>query len=247
MRYEKCVIRSRFSDSKEDQLRLGLWLIAASVVLLTGCGASRDTRMSYNPSSFSAPDEVEIVNSLATYRMGPGDVLTVTVFGVDSLSGEHQIDAAGNLTMPLLGAVPVVGKSTQELGAELQALLGARYLQQPQVTVALKTAVARTVTVDGSVGAPGLYPVPDKTTLLKTIAMARGTSQGANPKKVVVFRQINGQRNAAAFDLTTIRDGIDPDPVIYANDIVVVDGRDTSPVWTTLLQTVPLFALFTRF
>jgi polysaccharide export outer membrane protein len=62
-----------------------------------------------------------------------------------------------------------------------------------------------------------------------------------------VFRQINGQRNAAALDLTSIRDGVDPDPIIYANDIVVVDGKEISPTWMAVLQTVPLISLFTRF
>ncbi|WBO20810.1 polysaccharide biosynthesis/export family protein [Sphingomonas abietis] len=186
-------------------------------------------------------------DSLTTYRLGTDDVVTVTVFGVDSLTGDRTVDAAGNLSMPLIGSVPAADKTAAELQAELTAKLGARYLQNPQVTVVLKAAAAREVTVDGSVSTPGLYPIGNRTTLLKTIAMAHGTSQGANPKKVVVFRQIKGERNAAAFDLTTIRNGIDPDPTIYPNDIVVVDGKQTSLFWTTLLQTVPLAALFTRF
>jgi polysaccharide export outer membrane protein len=215
--------------------------------MLSACGAKRDGKLTYNPASFTAPDALPVANVLAAYRLGVGDVVTVTVFNVDSLSGDRQIDAAGYLNMPLIGTVAAVDKTPDELEKDLTAKLGARYLQNPQVTVSLKTAVARTVTVDGSVGQPGIYPVPDRTTLLKTIAMARGTSQGANPKKVVVFRQINGQRNAAAFDLTSIRDGVDPDPIIYANDIVVVDGKEISPTWMAVLQTVPLISLFTRF
>jgi polysaccharide export outer membrane protein len=217
------------------------------LVALSGCAGGRDKNLIYNPSSFTAPDVLPVSTTLTAYRLGVGDVVTITVFSVDSLSGERQVDTAGNLNMPLIGQVVAVDKTPEELEKELTAKLGARYLQNPQVNVALKTAVARTVTVDGSVGAPGIYPVPDRTTLLKTIAMARGTAQGANPKKVVVFRQINGQRNAAAFDLTSIRDGVDPDPAIYANDIVVVDGKEINPAWVTLLQTVPLLSLFTRF
>lgn len=235
--------------NKDEQLRFGLKLIAltAGVMLLASCAGKRDSQLSYNPKSFTAPDEITMSDTLVTYRAGPGDVINVAIFNVESMSGDYQIDAAGNITMPLIGAVPVAGKSTQEIDTDLTTRLDARYLQRPQVTVSLKTTVARAVTVDGSVAAPGLYPIPDKTTLMKTIAMARGTSQGANPKKVVVFRQINGQRNAAAFDLTTIRNGTDADPAIYANDIVIVDGRQTNPAWTTLLQTVPLIGLFTRF
>jgi len=234
---------------EEGRLSLPLRLVGLTVgiSLLAGCGAHRDSRMNYNPTTFAAPDQLPVSETLMTYRLGPGDVVNISVFSVDSLSGDRQVDAAGNITMPLIGAVPAAGKSAEELGADLTGQLGKKYLQQPQVTVAVKSAVARTITVDGSVSSPGLYPVADKTTLLKTIAMAHGTSQGANPKKVVVFRQVNGQRHAAAFDLTTIRDGIDPDPIIYANDVVVVDGRQTSQAWITLLQTVPLLGLFTRF
>lgn len=217
------------------------------LVALSGCAGGRDKNLTYNPSGFTAPDVLPVSTTLMAYRLGVGDVVTITVFSVDSLSGERQVDAAGNLNMPLIGQIAAVDKTPEELEKELTAKLGARYLQNPQVNVSLKTAVARTVTVDGSVGSPGIYPVPDRTTLLKTIAMAHGTAQGANPKKVVVFRQINGQRNAAAFDLTSIRDGVDPDPAIYANDIVVVDGKEINPAWVTLLQTVPLISLFTRF
>lgn len=229
------------------KIRPQLVALAMATTTLAGCGAARDSHMAYNPPGFTAPDPLPTAQTLTDYHLGVGDIVTVNVFNVDTLSGDRQIDAAGNLNMPLIGNVPAVDKTAQELGKELTAKLGERYLRDPQVTVALKTAVARTITVDGSVSQPGIYPVVDKTTLLKTIAMARGTAQGANPKKVVVFRQINGQRNAAAFDLTSIRNGVDPDPIIYANDIVVVDGKEISPAWMTLLQTVPLVSLFTRF
>lgn len=228
-------------------VRPNVAVLAIGLAMLTGCGTTRDKKMTYNPQGFTAPDVLPTSGTLTNYHLGVGDVVTVTVFNVDTLSGEKQIDAAGNLNMPLVGTISAVDKTAQELEKELTDKLGARYLRNPQVTVALKTAVARTVTVDGSVSQPGIYPVPDRTTLLKTIAMARGTAQGANPKKVVVFRQINGQRNAAAFDLTSIRDGIDPDPIIYANDIVIVDGKEINPAWVALLQTVPLVSLFTRF
>ncbi len=220
-------------------------MLALGAAALAGC-AHRDSHMSYNPTGFKAPDELPVSQTLMTYHLGAGDVVTINVFSVESLSGDRQVDAAGNINMPLIGPVPAADKTTQELETALTTKFGARYLQNPQVTVVLKTAVERNVTVEGSVTQPGLYPVASQTTLLKTIAMAHGTSVGANPKKVVVFRQIDGHRNVAAFDLTTIRNGIDPDPVIYANDIVVVDGRQTDPAWTQLIQTVPLIALFTR-
>lgn len=224
-----------------------IWLVLIGALLLGACANKRDEALTYNPSTFTRPDAIPVAATTGVYRLGVGDVVTVRIYNVDSMSGDQTVDAAGNVSLPLVGAIPAAGRTTDELGADLTAKLGAKYLQSPQITVTLKTAVPKTITVDGSVAQPGQYPVPDKTSLLNAVALARGTAEGANPKKVVVFRQINGQRQAAAFDLTTIRQGTDADPAIYPNDVIVVDGRTTSPTWKAVLQTVPILGLFARF
>jgi polysaccharide export outer membrane protein len=224
-----------------------LWLALLAALLLGGCAAKRDEAMRYNPTDFSKPDPIAVATTTGVYRLGVGDVITILIYNVETMSGDQTVDAAGNISMSLIGAVPAAGRTTEEVGRDLTARLGAKYLQSPQINVVLKTAVPKNITVDGSVAQPGLYPIPDRTTLLNAVAMARGTAQGANPKKVVVFRQINGQRQAAAFDLTTIRNGVDPDPAIYPNDVIVVDGRATSEAWKAVLQSVPIIGLFTRF
>lgn len=213
---------------------------------LTGC-ASRAKDMAYNPVGFGAPDASPPTLSPTEQPLGPGDVVTVRVFGVDSLSGDQTVDQAGQITMPLIGAVPAAGKTTAQLGQQLATRLGERYLASPQVNVALKSFVAKTITVEGAVGTPGIYPVVGKTSLINTIAMARGTTEDANLKQVIVFRQINGERQAAAFDLTTIRRGTDPDPEIFANDTVVVIDSKNQRTFRTVLQTLPVVGLFTRF
>jgi polysaccharide export outer membrane protein len=60
----------------------------------------------------------------------------------------------------------------------------------------------------------------------------------------VVFRYIGGKRQAAAFDLGTIRKGQEPDPVIYGNDTIVVDGSGLTRAYRDLLQAIPLFYIF---
>ena len=74
--------------------------------------------------------------------------------------------------------------------------------------------------------------------------MGGGLAEFANPKTVVVFRQVDGKRMAAAFDLTTIRKGEDPDPQVYRGDIIVVDGSNTKRAWRDVIQSVPLLGLF---
>ncbi len=225
---------------------LSFLLSLFALVALPGC-ARRGGDIAYNPGNFGKPDAVAIPVVTADRRLGAGDVVTIRVFKVDSLSGDQTIDATGRINLPLVGHVDAAGRTTADLERELIRQLGVRYLTDPKVAVTLKTAVTPTVTVDGSVQQPGLYPVQANTSLIQAIAMARGTADGANPKRVVVFRHIAGQRTAAAFDLTTIRQGRDPDPAIYPDDVIVVDGSATSQAMKSVLQSLPFVSLFRPF
>jgi polysaccharide biosynthesis/export protein len=226
---------------------LGRFVVVLLLAVLASACGGRGGDIPYDPPGFVAPDPLAGKLPQLPAVLGPGDVIDVRVYRVENLSGEQEVDTAGRIKMPLIGVVAAAGKTTDELGAEIGSALGARYLQNPDVQVLLKTAFARMVTVDGSVMQPGLYPVAGQISLLQTIAMARGTAQGANLRRVVVFRTINGQRMAASFDLKSIRNGEMADPAIYPDDIVVVDGSTLSETWTLLIQTLPLVALFQPF
>jgi len=103
------------------------------------------------------------------------------------------------------------------------------------------------VTVDGAVRESGSFPAAGPLSLIQTVAMAKGTTEDANPRRVAVFRVIGGQRQAAAFDLTAIRRGEAKDPQIYPGDIVVVDGSSIKSTQKQVLQSIPLLALFGPF
>jgi len=241
-------MRGAFSNHARATM-LRFCRIAAAALLaavLTAC-AGRGGDIPYDPPGFTAPDPLTNKLPQLPTVLGPGDVIDVKVYRVADLSGEQVVDNTGRIKVPLIGALVAAGKTADQLESDIAAALGARYLQNPDVQVMLKTPVARLVTVDGSVVQPGLYPVTGQVSLLQTIAMARGTAQGANPNRVVVFRTIEGQRMAASFDIESIRDGKMDDPAIYPDDIVVVDGSSLSATWTLLIQTLPLVALFQPF
>lgn len=227
--------------------RLGLGLLSLLLAVLVSACAGRGGNVAYDPPGFVAPDPLAGKLPQLPTVLGPGDVIEVKVFRVDNMSGAQTIDASGRIKVPLIGAVTAAGKTADQLEQEIASVLGAQYLQDPDVQVLLKTPVTRLVTVDGSVVQPGLYPVTGELSLLQTIALARGTAQGANIHRVVVFRMINGQRMAAGFDLKSIRHGEMADPKIYADDIVVVDGSSLTATWTLLIQTLPIVALFQPF
>jgi polysaccharide export outer membrane protein len=126
-------------------------------------------------------------------------------------------------------------------------MLGAKYLQHPDVSVSIKSSSTRNVTIDGSVKAAGVFPVTGPLTLVQAIALAHGTDENANPHRVAVFRTIKGERMAAAFDLTSIRRGQAEDPRVFAGDIIVVDGSKVKSTWQSILQALPLLAIFRPF
>ncbi|HEX2762682.1 MAG TPA: polysaccharide biosynthesis/export family protein [Allosphingosinicella sp.] len=223
---------------------LGLSLNACMSAMTGGSGGK-----SHVPTgtTLERPDNPAAVVDPASHRIGVSDKLSITVFQVPDLSGEFQVDQAGNISLPLIGSVQAMGRTPPELGKLIEEKLGATYLRNPNVQVAVKEATPQTFTVDGSVKNPGVYPILGQTTLIKAVASASGTSEDADPTRVVVFRQINGQRMAAAFNLAAIRRGNAEDPPIYGNDIVVVDGSKARALYKDLLQAFPLFAIFRPF
>jgi polysaccharide export outer membrane protein len=174
--------------------------------------------------------------------IGPLDVIEVEVFGVPELSKELQVDLSGQIAMPLIGQVDARGKTPVELSQQIASLLRGRYVRNPDVTINVKASVSQVVTVDGQVTQPGLYPVTNQTTLMRAIASAKGLSEFANVDDVVILRTVNNQRMAGLYNLGAIRRGHYPDPIIYANDIVVVGDSPTRRLFRDIVSTAPLVA-----
>lgn len=226
--------------------RHGAAALAVLAMTLAGCGNSRGGSIPYDVQ-LAAPDAPQAAALEANYRIATLDTLRVNVFNVPDLSGEFQVDLIGNISMPLIGNVSAIGLTTDELEERLAQRLGERYLNNPDVTVGVQSSTSRVVTVDGSVRQPGAHPIPGQSTLLQAVAMAGGPDQDANPRRVYIFRTIDGQRMHAAFDLTSIRRGEAEDPVVYRGDIIIVDGSRFRAIQRDILTTLPIFTLFRPF
>ncbi len=225
-----------------------IWLPLLLLMVLPGCGTgSRGGPIPYEVQNFGPPDPPSSEILAADYRIAPLDTLSVNVFQVPDLSGDFQVDLTGQIAMPLIGTVRAVDLTTGELRETLVTRLGERYLRNPDVTVGIKASTRRNITVDGSVGRPGMFPVTGPTSLIQAIAMAGGPDTNANPRRVAIFRQVDGQRMAAAFDLISIRRGEAEDPAVYSGDIIVVDGSQVAAQRRELLQSIPILALFRPF
>jgi polysaccharide export outer membrane protein len=133
--------------------------------------------------------------------------------------------------MPLIGLVPLAGLSPADAEAMLAVAYGAKYLQDPQVSIFVREFTSQRITLDGALVKPGIYPLVGQITLLRALALAGGGSQMANLEQVMLFRITpEGQRLTETFNVMKIRKGEAPDPVLMSEDLVVVnrDGRRTA-------------------
>ena len=218
----------------------------AAAVLMNGCADRRGGSIPYD-KPLAAPDEQHFQTLPESYKIAPMDTLSIKVFKADDLSGDYSVDLAGHISLPLVGEVEAANLTTDQLDQKLTQLLGQKYFEHPDVSVAIKQSTAHVVTVDGAVQQGGQFPVSGPLTLIQAIALAHGTTEDANARRLAVFRTISGQRQAAAFDLTAIREGQAPDPQIYPGDIIVVDGSRIKEVEKQIFQSVPLIGMFRPF
>jgi polysaccharide export outer membrane protein len=222
-----------------------------AIVVLSGCAAnSPPANMPSGTAAYSVIPAVPATaeTSLADYLIGPLDTLDISVFGEPDLSVKAlRVDSGGLIALPLVGTVEAKGKSPAELSRTLEHLLGERYLRDPQVTITVAASVSQKVSVQGEVADPGVYPLSGPTTLLDVISMAKGETDLATLNQVVVFRTIKGQRMGAVFDIASIRRGQSADPVIEANDMVVVGYSSAKRFWKNVVSAAPIFSMFRPF
>lgn len=226
-------------------LRSRLLIACAAAMTMTACaGTPRlvpGPHLTISPANeLPLPDNVSPNASERPYRIGAFDKVAVVVFGVPDLSQTIQADAAGNISLPLIGQVQAASKTPEELAREIEARLRSRYVRDPQVTVNLEETVSQIITVDGQVKEPGLYPVVGRMTLMRAIATAKGTSEFARLEDVVIFRTVGQRQMAALYNLQAIRRGTYPDPEVFANDVVIVGDSPARRLFRDLLQAAPL-------
>ncbi len=177
------------------------------------------------------------------YQIGPQDVLEISVFKVPELSKSVQVAESGTINLALVGDIDASGRTAQDIERDLVKRLGAKYLRNPQVTVFVKEYNSQRITVEGAVKKPGVFPYRGRSTLLQAIAMAEGLD-AVSDTNVVVFRNLNGKRAAAKFDIAQIRSGQLQDPSIESGDVVVVATNSVKEVFNNILKALPVAGVF---
>lgn len=130
----------------------------------------------------SAPTEQE-ARELAGFKaplvqLGPGDTVSVQVYGQPDLSGTLTVSDDGNVPMALTGPVSVRGMSPTAAATAIErALRDGKYLVDPHVTVTVTDSHSQRVSVLGQIGKPGRYPIESNTSIFDLIAEAGGITE----------------------------------------------------------------------
>lgn len=131
-----------------------------------------------------APSDAQVAGE--AYRLGAGDKLRITVYKEEEISGEYEVDASGNVSLKMVGAIPAVGRTLPQLVGIIEAKLRDGYLLDPRV--AIDVLNYRPFYVLGEVNTPGSYPYVAGITVLKAIALAGGYTFRARTKGIELIR-----------------------------------------------------------
>lgn len=123
------------------------------------------------------------------YRIGPKDLLDISVFGLDELTKTVRVSEDGRISLPLVGEIEVEGITKADLEKKLSQLLEEKYLQNPQVTVFISEYQSKRVSVLGAVRNPGPYELLGRQTLLQIISQAGGITNESG-KEIIVIREV---------------------------------------------------------
>lgn len=184
------------------------------------------------PPAVSLPHELAQEKSslivTTDYFLGPEDVLEITVWRNIDLSKTVTVRPDGRISLPLIGDVSAVGKTTIQLADEISGKLK-EYKENPQVTILVKEVNSYAIYVLGEVAHPGKFPLKSKTTLLQAVTVAGGFTPTAARNKIVVFRFAKdgaGQiKIKASYDDIVLRDGSNQNIELKPGDQIVVPSE----------------------
>jgi polysaccharide export outer membrane protein len=134
---------------------------------------------------------VEVGARQNEYRVGPHDVLTVSVFGQPPLSGKYTVEADGSFSFPLVGRVKAAGLTQRSIEELLRKRLADGFLKQPQVSVTVEQYRSQRIFVIGEIRQSGEYNLSGETTIMDAIARAGSPTADASGE-VVVLRPAPG-------------------------------------------------------
>jgi len=166
--------------------------------------------------------------SQSSHVLVPGEFIQIKVFQEPDLDTAVRIPGDGRVTLPLIGEVALTGQSVQQATRLIHDRLQARFLVNPQVSIAVLEPVKRLFTVLGQVQRPGTYRFAEQQNLdlLQVIGIAGGYTRLADPGRITVKRRIDGSEKIMRLDGKRLARAESAEPfAIESGDVITVGER----------------------
>jgi polysaccharide export outer membrane protein len=180
---------------------------------------------------------------IAEYRLGKGDKIEITVFGHDDLNKVVEVRADGTINYPLIGDLPVSGKSAAEIDQEITRLLGESFLVDPQVSVDVREYQSQWITIIGEVRTPGRYVLQRAMRIIDLLAQAGGVTREAGSDIVITRSQQDGAPGHILVNLEGLLGGNRPEAnlTLEHGDIVSVGEKEVFYIRGEVQKPGPFF------
>jgi polysaccharide export outer membrane protein len=159
----------------------------------------------------------------SSYRVGPEDLLEISVWREDALKKEALVRPDGGISYPLIGEVQAAGKTVLEIREEIAKRLE-RFIPDPAVSVAILKVGSQRVYVIGKVNKPGEYPIGRYVDVLQALSMAGGLTPFADSNDIRVMRREGGRQIVLPFEYGRVVRGqkLEQNIELRGGDVVVV-------------------------
>jgi len=171
----------------------------------------------------TSADTAKQVLVSATYQIGPGDVLNISVWKEEGMQLEVLVRPDGEITFPLVGEIKAGGLSTKQLSEVIVKKLK-RYIPHPSVTVSVIQSVSNKIYVIGKVNRPGEFIATGYMDVLQALTMAGGLTPYAESDEIKIIRRTKTGTKMKLFDYDEVISGerLDMNIILKAGDTVVV-------------------------
>lgn len=228
-------------------LRCARVFLTCSILVLSSCAERPPTVLDNESAEFPAQEEAAAELSF-DYRVGPGDVLRVNVFGHPELSSAPYqgatpgtpVDGSGSISLPLIGFLDVNGKTVFEI--QVQVLEELRvYLRRPKVDVSVIHFGSKRLFVLGEVNQPGMFILDRPTSLIQALSLTGGFTVDANREQVALVRGPIAEESVILVNF----DDLDPTASIQVQpgDVVFIGRRRWAAVGQVARDLVPILQL----
>jgi polysaccharide biosynthesis/export protein len=180
---------------------LGQASAAVQLPRQSSSASERQSNDDYNQRLRQLLQQADVPSTAAAqdYRIGPEDLLEISVYGAPDLSGVARVTAEGTISVPLLGIVQATGLTPNELESVLRGLLRQTYMKDPHVSVFVKEVESHSVSVFGAVEKPGVFQIRSAKSLIEVLSMAQGLAADSGDT-VIIMRQARTTTPAVADD-----------------------------------------------